>query len=147
MKNTWAYGIVAVFIGFVLLMVSMAVIAGKHTERLVVKDYYKAELQFQQQIDKTKNAEALAQKPTISLTKNAAVEVFFPQAIYADGVVGKIMFYRANSPEMDFELPVVLGADAKQIIPTEKLKKGRWKVELNWQTNGLLYYTEQVINI
>jgi nitrogen fixation protein FixH len=126
----------------------MAVIASKNTERLVVKDYYKAEIQFQQQINKEENANALAQKPTIALNKNTdAVEVFFPKAIYADGVEGKLFFYRANSPEMDMEIPVKLDADGKQTVSAKKLKKGKWKVQLNWETNGQLYYVEQVITI
>ncbi|MGZ5281794.1 MAG: FixH family protein [Bacteroidia bacterium] len=148
MKNTWPYGIMALFFGFVGLMVTMAVIASKNKGSLVVKNYYQAEVQFQQQIDKEENANALAVKPTITFDKNTrAVEVFFPQAIYADGVEGKLLFYRANAPEMDMEIPVKLDADGKQIIPADKLKNGRWKVQLNWETNGLQYYTEQVINI
>lgn len=148
MKNKWPYGIMAIFFGFVGLMITMAVIASKNKGSLVVKNYYQAELQFQQQIDKLENANALAAKPAITFSKNAQeIEVFFPQAIYADGVEGKLLFYRADAPEMDHEITVKLDANGKQIIAADKLKKGRWKVQLSWETNGLQYYTEQVINI
>ena len=148
MKNTWAYGVTALFLSFVALMVTFAVIAGNNKEKLVVKNYYQAELAFQQQIDKVDNANALAEKPSIKLNDDkSAVEVFFPQPIYADGVTGKMLFYRPNAPDLDKEIEVKLNTNGTQKILTSDLEKGRWKVQLNWETNGIAYYTEQVISL
>lgn len=148
MKNTWAYGVTALFLSFVALMVSFAVIAGKNKEKLVVKNYYQAELDFQQQIDKVDNANALSEKPSIKLTEDkSAIEVFFPQPIYADGVKGNLLFYRPNAPDLDKEIEVKPDASGTQKINTSDLEKGRWKIKLNWETNGISYYTEEVINL
>ncbi len=148
MKNTWAYGVTALFLSFVALMVSFAVIAGKNKEKLVVKNYYQAELAFQHQIDKVYNANALAEKPSIKLNADeSAIEVFFPKAIYADGVKGNLLLYRPNAPDLDKEIDVKPDASGTQKIDASRLEKGRWKAKLNWETNGIEYYMEEVINL
>ena len=51
----WGKSILAVYIGFVLLMVFMVYIASRQDFDLVAKDYYQQEIAYQTKIDANKN--------------------------------------------------------------------------------------------
>lgn len=144
-KNIWMYGVIAVFVGFAVLMSYFAIIASRNKESLVVKDYYKAELEYQKQIDKMANTAALPVQPRIVLTLDQ-IEVLFAPEINAVEK-GQITLYRANNPDQDIHIPLKPLTSGKQGIPLSIIEKGAWKVKLDWESAGKGYYFEKDIYV
>jgi nitrogen fixation protein FixH len=142
MKNIWLYGIVTVFVLFGTLMVSFAVIASKNKVNLVVKDYYKAEIAYQQQIDKTANTNALDEKPALSVSTEE-VTLKLTKDMAANLAEGKAFFYRPDQPQLDFYR--LVNGDSSEVIriPRSQFKTGRWTLKLDWSCGGKAYYMEE----
>ena len=146
-RNIWAYGVIALFVGFASLMISFATIASRHKESLVIKDYYAAEIAYQEQIDKMSNTAALAEKPVISYRdRRAQIQIHFPENAQT-AYKGRVSFYRPDKPEKDFSLPLQLAGNSLQIIPTANMLKGAWRVKLEWEAGNKAYYLEKRLYI
>ena len=72
----WGKSIIAAFLFFALFIGVLVFICMKQEVSLVSKDYYKDEINYQQQIERLNNAEHLESKPTISIL-DADVKVSF----------------------------------------------------------------------
>ena len=56
----WGTKITLVYVGFVMLIVSLVFISATNKSELVAADYYEQELKFQDRIDAVKNEQELA---------------------------------------------------------------------------------------
>lgn len=141
------YMIVAVFVSFALMIGYMVVMAVRTNVNLVSSDYYKKELQFQQQIDASQRAHATDTPVELSF-KNAdqSLVVAFPATINPDALTGTIEFYRPSDANLDFIVPLATemttATQALQYVKTEKLAKGHWRVKLNWTYDGKAFFKE-----
>ena len=142
------FGIIFCFLLFIGMMVSLAVIASNAKQDLVVTDYYKAELAYQEQIDKIENVNALKEKPQLVYDSIAnQVQIIFPASVADQGIDGLLSFYRPDKPEKDFTIPLQLGQDNVQRFPLNTLLKGKWKLQLNWSSQERQYYNSTEISI
>ncbi|MCX6351932.1 MAG: FixH family protein [Bacteroidetes bacterium] len=144
-KPIWAYGIIAVFIIFATLMVSFAIVASKHKSNLVITDYYKAEIEFQQQINKADNYSHLAVKPLIyydSAAQNLSIK--WNRDITNKPIIGYLTLYRPNDPSKDVKFSLT---SAEFSIPSSLLKKGKYLAKLDWAMEGKSYYHQQIIMV
>lgn len=145
MKINWGTGIVLAFIGFISFIMYFVIsmnINDKYDHDLVTDDYYKQELEFQNDIDKEKNANSLAENITWKKDEDGVV-LNFPKLFEQDQVEGTVYFYRPSNKTFDFEIPIVL--ENYQIrIPKSKLLEGRWNIKVDWtyQNKSYLYKKE-----
>ena len=83
MKINWGTGIVLAFIGFISFIMYFVInmnINKKYDHDLVAEDYYKLELEFQNDIDKQNNAKTLEQN--LSWTKtDEGILIAFPEKL------------------------------------------------------------------
>jgi len=63
------------------------------------------------------------------------------------GISGKINFYCPADNRKDFSSPIQVGADGTQFIPSQKIKTGRYQLQIDWQANGIGYWNEGILNI
>jgi nitrogen fixation protein FixH len=111
---------------------------------MVVEDYYKKEIGFQDELDARNNAARLAYK--VQLTQDEqGVELYFPEEISSKMKEAQVFFYRVNQKDLDFELPVQL-EDNGMFIPAAMLEKGRWDVTIRWEMEGKNYITIENIS-
>lgn len=143
MKFNWGTGIVIFFIFFAASMTFAVVSTTKYPPQLVQKDYYALDLNYQDRLERKQNASAMAVLPKVQFNAEAKViHVEFPEGMTAQ--TGTAKCYRSATTKDDFSTPLenVSSLD----IPAEKLKTGRWHVELNWETaEGKKYFWENVI--
>ncbi len=147
MKINWGTGIViaiALFMSFILYFVITMMTDSKYDFDMVVEDYYKKEIGFQDELDARNNAARLAYKVVLTQDEKGVV-LYVPEEISGSMAQGKIAFYRLNQKDLDFELPVELTQN-KMLIPAAMLEKGRWDVTISWEMNGKKYITiEQIM--
>jgi len=145
-KIGWGTKIAILYIGFVLLIITMVIMCINQKVDLVSDDYYQKELVFQDRINETKNADALSEKITHVITvKN--MELKFPSVFKEKKVSGEIVFFRPSDASKDYKTPVKLNDDRQQFIPLDKLSKGMYKMQIDWKANDSSYFNEETVVI
>jgi hypothetical protein len=148
MKINWGTGIViafGLFMTFILYFVFEVQSNSKYDNDLVVEEYYKYDSHFQEEMARIQNAHDLQQRPTIKYTADG-VQIVFPVNFENDKVKGNILLYRPSNKKFDFNTPIAL-ANSSLLIPKQKLVKGRWDVNMEWQYNGKKYLSKEVVYV
>ncbi len=146
MKINWGTGIVLAFIGFIgfiLFFVIRMSMDDKANHDLVTKDYYKKELQFQQEIDAEKEANAMPVKLQIQKT-DKGVLIVFPKDLAPAEIKGNVSLYRPSNKHLDFNLPISL-SNTHLLIPDKRLLDGRWDIKVMWTYNEKEYMVKKSI--
>ncbi|MBF4516585.1 FixH family protein [Flavobacterium sp. ANB] len=148
MKINWGTGIViafALFMTFILYFVFEVQSNSKYDNDLVVEEYYKHDSHFQEEMARIQNAHDLQYKPSIKYTENG-VKIAFPTTLESDKIKGNVLLYRPSNKKFDFNTQISL-SNSTLFIPKNKLIKGRWDVNMEWQYDGKKYLTKEVIYV
>ncbi len=143
-RISWGTGIVIAIVVFVILVLAQTIFLMNQKVDLVEEDYYKKGIDFQKQIDKEERSNKYSDQIEI-YSDGEILLIVFPQEIQDNLVSGEILLYRPSDSSLDMKFPIQLN-DKKQIIPVSSLKKGFWRVKLNWSYNNNNYYKESTIN-
>ena len=141
----WGWSIVLAFSLFGAFIIALVVRSFQETIDLVSEDYYQQELGYQQQIDKMINHQALLVPLSFSQQAQRLV-VQFPNDLAAE-VQGTIQLFRPSDARSDRTLTIALNPARQQIIATNELVKGRYKIKVDWTSGEEAYYTEELIFI
>lgn len=135
----WGRGIAFVYLLFAGGMVFMVVRSTKHKPDMVRKDYYQLDLDYQDHLEKKQRAAALETPLKIAVNRpTGSIDFQFPKS----NATGNLKLYRFNSESDAFEKPISVSEGALMQIPIAEMAKGRWKIEADWQAEGLTYYQE-----
>ena len=147
MKINWGTGIViafVAFISFIMYFIITMMTDSKYDHDLVVEDYYKQELQFQDDINKEKNAQDLTENLSWKKSEGGII-ILFPENLQKENITGKVFLYRPSNKQFDFEMPISL-SNHNLLIPDKRLLDGRWNIKVDWQYNGKNYlYKKEII--
>ena len=141
MKINWGTGIVIafiLFISFILFFVIKASTQKKYNYDLVSEEYYKDELNYQNDIDKLNNTKDLAIEILVQKTSEG-MEIIFPQDYQGKELNGNVSLYRPSNQSLDFDIPFVLSKRTSLLIPDNKLVGGRWDIKISWSENNKEY--------
>lgn len=147
-KFNWGTGIViafGLFMTFILYFVVEVQSNSKYDNDLVVEEYYKHDARFGEEMQRSQNAQYLAQKPTIVLTSEGA-EIRFPATFVPNKIKGMVSLYRPSNKKFDFEIPISI-SESTLLIPKKSLIDGRWDINMEWQYEGKAYLTKEIIYI
>ena len=148
MKMNWGKGIViafALFIAFILYFVFKVQSDTQYDYEMVTEEYYKKEIGYQEQLDKSQNAHDLKDKVLIE-TKSDGLLISFPVAFDYTKIEGKVSLYRPSSQKLDFEIPISLSS-SYLLIPKSKLTGGRWDISIDWTYEGKGYLNKEKVNL
>lgn len=137
----WGHKIALVYIGFVLFMVGLVVMAFQQKFDLVADDYYEQEIAYQGRIDQMDNARSRNMEVSFAQS-DAQMTVRFP----SPSTQVKIHFFRPSNKTMDL-LQEAAQVDSTLGIPAEKLSSGKYIAKVEWQANGETYYQEKTVLI
>jgi hypothetical protein len=144
MKLNWGFGIAIFYIIFVLALVFQVWKSTTYDNSLVEKDYYAKDLAYQDHYTKLVNARSLEQDLRIvELPQKQAVGFYFPAQL--GPISREIHFFCPSTSQLDFRLPIQTDGAYSQMVPTAKLKRGLWKVKVDWQADGKEFYKEEAI--
>ncbi|MBI1766982.1 MAG: FixH family protein [Bacteroidetes bacterium] len=135
--------IVVSFVLFALFIGTLVALCIREDTSLVSKDYYKEELDYQQQIKRLNNTEQLEQKPTITFVDRIGLKVVWNKRTKIEK--GELKLFCPSNAKLDrqFDLQSV----NEQIFEMASLKKGMYRVKLLWSSEGKEYYYEEEIFI
>ena len=147
MKTTlWPYAIVLSFVGFIGYISFFAFQAFQHDVNLVEDDYYAQELAYDAKMLELKNSRAFEKsfkvhKNTITATTSVALDAFF------SGAEAKITMYRPSSQKNDQKFEVKLDENAAFGFKYDKLKTGRWIIQIKINKDSKNYFFEKPIDL
>lgn len=148
MKINWGTSIViafALFMTFILYFVFQVQSNSKYDNDLVVEEYYKHDAHFGDEMKRVQNANDLAQKPIITVSK-LGITIVFPKEFEPIKIKGKVSLYRPSNKKLDFEVPISI-SNPTLLIPNTNLVGGRWDINMEWQYGGKQYLTKETIYI
>jgi hypothetical protein len=113
---------------------------------LVAKDYYKQELNYQDRIDRLNNTRKLETQLAWQLDGSEIV-LQFPREFEGQKIEGNVFFFNTSDDTKDRSVLVAADSSGKQSIKTNMLRKGIYKMKIEWQAGAGKYYNEGVIQI
>lgn len=146
MKINWGTSIViafGLFITFILYFVFKVQSDSKYENELVVEEYYKQELTFENQLKKEQNANDNSQQIRINASDEGIV-IIFPTDLDLTQVKGKVSFYRPSNQDLDFEVPISFSG-SHLLIPKQNLVDGLWDISVDWTYGGKEFLTKKTI--
>ena len=123
---------------FILYLVITMTTNKNFSHDLVIEEYYKQELLFQDQMARETNSQTLIKDIEVKKTLNGML-IDFPPGLDPLLIKGKIMLYRPSSKEQDFSIPIQL-SEEQMIIPASLLEAGRWNIIIDWSYLEESYY-------
>lgn len=146
MKFHWGHGVGILYLTFVVSMLFLVYKTTQENFGLVTDDYYKEAIQYQSKIDKQRNSAALAKKLTIDWMQNESkVRISFPENLH--GVSGEILLYRPSDSGQDLKFQVQPDSANEQEVSFASLKKGLWRVQVEWKSGITEYFDEKLLLI
>ncbi len=146
LKISWGTKIATLYIGFVLLIITMVTVSMRQKIDLVSDDYYDRELKFQDKINELNNANALPEKISHIIT-NTAIELQFQSIFKGKNMLGDILFFCPSDASKDFKTTIDLNENAQQKISLATFKKGMYKMQISWKVDNTPYFYEETIVI
>lgn len=141
---SWGKWIVAAFVLFGLFIGVLVTISMRQDVDLVAADYYQKELVYQDQIDRIKNTNALALKPSLEIQEGKYLTIYFPDMNIEKG---QVHLFRPSGSQMDQRFALRASADSVQQFNLKTLEKGMYKVKLEWTMEGKEYFMEEIISM
>ncbi len=147
-NSKWGIGIVVLYSGFVLFMLTLVLFVTFQKIDLVSPDYYQKDLTHQSRIDATNRAEALLEKLKFAyLPKQNLLSIGFPKEHLLEDVTGQITLFRPSDASLDQIIKIAPNHSGQQQIKTQRLAKGLWKVTIEWQASGDEYFFSETVYI
>lgn len=148
-KINWGTSIViafALFISFIMYFVLKVQSDSKYDNDLVVEEYYKHDVHFQDEMARVQNAHDLKEKPVITVGASG-VTIAFPGDFIPKDIKGIVALYRASNKKFDFQVPLSFTDSASLFIPKDKLIGGEWYINMEWKYDGKSYLTKEKVYI
>ncbi|MFD2999519.1 FixH family protein [Pontibacter toksunensis] len=143
----WPYAIVVamvLFMGYIAMFVYKAI---NQDVDLVSRNYYEQEIAYQEHIDKVGRTKAVGEVTINYQPENQAILLQLPETLAGQRISGSVNLFRPSDEGLDQEVPLQLGRDLSQLIETNELEKGLWKVRVNFSAGDETYYTEDTIQL
>lgn len=137
--------IVILYLSFVALILTLVFMSYNQDVELVSSDYYMQELNFQKKINAIKNEQALYRSINHVLTDNQIV-LTVDSGLLSNDFEGTIKLYCPSDSKKDVEFKMHF-KDTVQVINTNKLPRGTYKLQLSWTSNQKKYFKEEGIFI
>lgn len=138
----WGKWIVVSFVLFAIFIGTLVAVCVRQDISLVATDYYKQELDFQKQIDRSKNAQSLASRPAISVVNNT-LQISFKEFNRLQN--GELKLFRPSNAASDFTLQLEASADSVLTFDIQNREKGMYKAQMKWSMDEKEYYFEETI--
>lgn len=146
-KISWPTGIIFSIVAFVIFILSFVykvTFLPEYDHHLVSDNYYKDELNYQEEIDKLNNAAELKSNVSIEQLKEGLL-IHFPKEFTPSEISGIIFFKRMSNDKLDFQLPIKL-ANHDYLISDKSLVDGRWDIKIEWTVENRTYLFKKKIN-
>lgn len=139
----WGKWIIVSFVLFAAFIGTLVTVCVRQDISLVSKDYYREELEFENQMIRVKNVSLLIEKPIISVLPNGAIQIVFDQFNRIES--GELKLFRPSDAGKDKKYSLEKTTEKAFILPTVGWTKGMYRARMQWTMDGKEYFMEEVI--
>lgn len=143
---SWGIKITILYTGFAVLIMTMVGLTMRERVDLVTPDYYEQELHYQDRIDAIGHTRLLEEQPSWEVGEKV-LHLHLPGSTGKRAVEGEVYFFRPSDSRLDKTITIPAAVGGIHEIPLGKLKKGVYKMQINWKQDSTNYYTEGIIQI
>ncbi len=147
MKINWGTGLVLgmfLFMSFILFFVITMSTDKRFSHDLVSEEYYKKEMELQDNIDAQQNSAAMSTQ-IIGLHTKEGYLLQFPKDFEPAKISGNVFLYRPSNKQLDFDFPIQMSS-SNLLIPDKSLLAGRWNITVDWEYNNKQFrYKKNII--
>lgn len=144
----WGNGISIAIVVFVIATLSVVSYLISLDFYLVNNNHYEEAVEFQGTIDSRERTKALEEPVTILFDEErVALKLVFPESIMSRADSGAVTLYRPNNSSKDLTIRLQFDAGSTQIIPMDRLDKGKWILKLSWTMDSLEYMDQKTVII
>ena len=115
------------------------------TVELVSSDYYAQELKFQYKINAVNNEKRLAESINHTVS-GKTIKLTIDSVLLSKDFDGTVTFFRPSDSTKDVKIKMNF-VNHEQVINSNKLIHGSYKLQLAWVSNHTNYYKEEIIFI
>lgn len=143
---SWGTKIALFYSCFVVILVSLVVSSFSNKHQLVTEDYYGKELVYEAHQAAVRNAAKLTAGIEIQYqAETQEIQIHYPEALTE--ITGNIVLYRPDNSALDHQIEIIPDVSRKQIIHTTTLLPGTWRIQIDWESGGIPYYTEEKVYV
>jgi hypothetical protein len=142
----WGWKITLAYSGFVLYILFLVFRANGVDFELVTPDYYSAELAFQSQIDKKKEAVSRGFDVELHVVGDEVL-IKYPDYSKSDKVSGKVSFFRPSGAALDRDFEWIVDENGSMQMPKSSFERGHYTFTLDCQVNGRAFLVEKPVFI
>jgi nitrogen fixation protein FixH len=144
--NRWPFSITLFYSLFVAAFIIFMFFSFDNNYQMVTENYYQKSLNYEEQITRIKNTNALETKPLFNPSRTTnEIFLIMPEIFNNKNVKGKIIFFRPSDSNLDQTISLKLNENNIQIIPVTGIVTGKWQAQLFWSDGKTDYYYEQVL--
>ena len=135
----WGWSIALVYTVFALGTIAWAVFSFSQKVELVSNDYYAQEIAYDGHAEQITNAQQLATPVNAHYSaETQRYTLHFPIAVSK----GTVTLYRPSNSSNDRNFPLNVDAAQEMSFSTQDLLKGRWQVQVQWQSGDKSYFNQ-----
>jgi len=144
MRFNWGIGAFIFFGTFVFFMIGMVYLSTQQKSELVTEDYYEKELAFKEILKKEARTAKLSEKLSWQIINNQ-LSIQFPKEI-GENIMGEITFFKPSNQNDDKKISFQTSSNSHS-IDVSKFSSGMYKLKIDWMSNDITYYNEEVIDL
>jgi hypothetical protein len=145
MKISWGTKIAGLYIGFVVMMISLVTATSFNKPDLVAEDYYAQEIAFQKRLDATRSGNALKEAVQIEKTAEEII-IRFPDEFRDKLITGELHFYAPAGSAADRRIPLQT-SDNGCVVSRKSLARVPYEVRISWTVSGKDYYQANSLDL
>jgi hypothetical protein len=138
----WGKGIVIVLGSFMIFILILAVTMMRQNVNLESDDYYKKEINYEQEITAMRNANKLDEKIKVQVTEDY-VMIQVPQ----EGKYASIQVFLQRPDNNKLDKTFTFNDTRSFLIEKSKLTKGVYNVEISYTLEGKMYLQKESLYI
>ncbi len=138
----WGYKILVVYLVFVAGILFLVFKASRESFDLVEKDYYEAELKYQDRIDENQRTGSLSEPVKVTV-QGDQLQITFPKDFAGQTVEGEVYLYYPADAKKD--LKQRFSAQQSTAVTLPAGNKGMHRLKLNWKVKDQTYYHEETV--
>jgi hypothetical protein len=144
----WGAGVILLNAGFVVFILIMVGIASFQDVDLVESDYYEKEMTYQNRIDAINRTNTMDTSLAVSYhPETGQLMLVFPERLANSEITGTLTLYRPSNSRWDRVFDIDIDSTGQQLITTDKLIPGLWRIKIDWSIDDQYYYTEEKLII
>jgi FixH len=145
MQISWGLRVAILYVGFVSMLITMAILSSRSRTDLERIDYYEEELKHDEKMQAMKNMNELEETIRVENTGDQ-LRIIYPESFHKNNAEVELWVYKPSNSSKDKRISFVCEGK-EHIVQTKFWDKGIYFLRFSTKTNSRKYFFEKEISI